>query len=258
MAKARALFVNLTWQTGTDVTTAPPSSEATGYPATNLFAQKRGLPWRSATATTDQHVTLTFSASKTPVAIAVGNVKVHGNGGALKAQWYNGSIYQDLGTFTIPASNRTKILVPLFGLSQATARVRFLFVNTNSTNDYVELAIAYIVDAAGFFQTTVNYADGIDWQPIDASPSRITIGGQEQTRELPPYLNFTAQFKGVPASEYAAWLALRDVVRASRPWILALDPADADKIVYGKASAVRLRGVPLNRWDIDLPFREMV
>jgi hypothetical protein len=258
MAKARVLYVNLAWDLATNVTTAPPSSEATGYPATNLFSQKRSKPWRSATATTDQHVTLTFSGSKTPVAIVIGNFKIH-TGGSVKAQYWTGSVYADLGTFTIPASNRTKV-VALFGLSQATARVRFLFVNTGAVNEYVELGLAYIVDASGFFQTTVNYADGISWVPFDPSTSRSAIGGQEQSRILPAYLQFTASFRGVPeATDYTSWLAVRDVVGCHLPFVLAIDPGNADKIVFGKmSSGLQTTGVPFARWDISVPFREMV
>jgi hypothetical protein len=254
MAKTRVLYRNLAWD---PTVTVASTGDASGYPATNALSQKRSLPWRSTTTTGNQSITFTFSGSKTVLAIVAGNYKIH-TGGTLTAQWANGGAFTSLGTFTIPSSNRTK-LVALF-VSQACTQIRFLFTNTGSVNEFVELGLPVIVDATGYFQATVNYADGLNLVPTDPSPATTSVGGQEQSRTLPSYLQFTAQFIDVPeATDFTSWLAIRDYVGCRLPFVLALDPDNPDKIVFGKMpTQLQTTQRPRTYWNVSLPFREMV
>jgi hypothetical protein len=139
MASARFVYDNEVTKAGVTIAA---SSAASGYPAAYLSNRARWKPWRSGTSTGDQTVTVTFPTSKTVKAIAIVNYLAH-VGGSIKAEYWTGAAWANFaggtGLFTLPASNRTKVVVLWDTTGVSTTQIRITFTNTGAVNAYVEL-----------------------------------------------------------------------------------------------------------------------
>lgn len=243
-------------------TTVAASASATGYAATNLQNTKRTLKWRSSTTTGNQTVTVSFSA-RTINAVAIGDWLLHTSGGTVKAEYKNGggayaAFGGGTGVFTIPSPARTLLSV-LYSTGGVTATdIRITFTNTGAVSAYVELGLLFIADSAGYFTATVNVTDDLGFGLVDPSEERVSIGGQKEFNQKTGYLVVPTEFGWIGATQKDSLLAIRDSVGRRIPVIVAIDPDDANKTIYGRLSDVTLRASHTTRdqWSVRLTVEE--
>jgi hypothetical protein len=253
MARCRFVHVNQVWQAGVTLTA---SAEATGYPATNLLSPKRTLPWRSTTGTGHQTMTIAFASAQTIKVIALVNWRGH-TGGTIKAEYWTGSAWANFGggtgLFTLPASNRTRLVARWDATGVSTTQIRITFTNTAAANEYVELGT---VVAGDYFAPTVNVNEPLGYVPIDPSLSRESEGGQETIWERQPYLSIDAAFEFLPAADTDTLRQIFDAVGRRTPIVLALDPDDVDQTLYGRLAGMPTQHGTLDQWHVRVPFQE--
>lgn len=243
-------------------TTVVASGSATGYAATNLQNTKRTLKWRSTTTTGNQTVTISFSA-RTVNAVAIGDWLLHTSGGTVKAEYKNGGgAYANFGggtgLFTIPSPARTGLSV-LYSTGGVTATdIKLTFTNTGGVNTYVELGLVFVADSAGYFTATVNVTDDLGYELVDPSEERTSVGGQKEFNAKPGYIVVPTEFGWIGASQKDSLLAIRDSVGRRIPVIVAVDPDDLNKTVYGRLADVRLRASHQTRdqWSVRMSVEE--
>lgn len=251
---ARWAYDNHAWIAGT---TYVASGEATGYPATNLASSKRGLVWRSTTTTGSQDVLITFPTSQTVQVVALVNWRAHA-GGTVKAEYWNGAAYVAFGggtgLFTLPASNRTRLIALWSAAGVATTRVRITFTNTAAVSAAVELGVVF---AAAYLEPSVSVANALSYDVADPSVVETSEGGQRQFWIRQAYLELTQAYLQIPAADKDALLAMYDAVGRHGPVVVALDADDPQKVAYGTlAGRISAQHQALDVWNVAVPFVE--
>jgi hypothetical protein len=253
MANARLLATNLAWASGASVAA---SAAATGYPASNLLSPKRTQVWRSSTTTGDQTVTSTLASALAITAIALVNWKKHGTAGTIKVETKNGggayaAFGGGSGLFTLPASNRTRLVI-LFGSATATD-VRITFTNVGAVSDYVELGVLFV---SAYVEPSTNIADALTYTVVDPSVVKRTEGGQRQTWSRTKYLTLASSWSYLSAADKDALLAIYDLVGVGTPIVFALVPANADQIAYGYLQTAGAKHEVIDQWTYGPAFEE--
>jgi len=233
MANARFMWKNWGVQPGVTITS---SSDATGYAAAAALASvDRSNIWRSGTSTGNQNVDFDFTSlgAKTITAVAAINYKVHASGGTLKAQYSTGGAFADFGTFTLTSPNRTNCLI-VYSSQAAVTKIRFLFTNTNTVSDFVELGVGFICDSGHDFTPVGHLVNQRGFTPVDPSPVQYSVGGQRRVYRRPQYLELDAVFPVLRPADVAT---LTDNIYSetgtATPIVFDLSARQADEIVYG-------------------------
>jgi hypothetical protein len=231
------------------------TSATPGYASTNLYnGSKRNLVWRSDTGTGDQWVEVAFGSSKTVLGMVAVNHLIHA-GGSLKGQYWTGAAWADLSTFSTPSSNRTR-LTHIFP-SQATTKVRFYFVNTAAVAQAVELGVAFVVDATGYFAPTRRLSNERSTEPMDPSVMAASLGGQRQFWKRQKTVSLPGRFPAMPQSEADTFQQIWDLVGKTDPIVYCRFPTSLDQSVYGylpeNPSITHVAG---SQWDVDLTVDE--
>lgn len=252
MAKARLLSRNVVLEAATTLTA---SSEATGYAATNLKNNKRGLPWRSSTGTGDQSIEAAFS-SRTIRAVGLLNPVPH-TGGDIILDVDTGSGYGGgIGSFDLSAI-RTNLSV--YYLNATTViKVKAIFDNVGAVNTFAQLGGLFIVDSNGYYEFPVNVSDKLAYAPMDPSEEAVALGGQKFFNERSPFLALRSRCEWVTAAQKDAILAVRDEVGKRTPVIFAVDPDDLDLTIFGRfgAQAFPAEHGTNDRWHLDTSIEE--
>jgi hypothetical protein len=253
MAKARVLGTNLSQATGASVAV---SAAATGYPASNLLSPKRTQVWRSSTTTGDQTVTSTLSAATAITAIALVNWKKHSTAGTIKVETKNGggayaAFGGGSGLFTLPTSNRTRLVI-LFGSATATD-VKVTFANVGAVSDYVELGVLFV---AAYLEPSQNITDALTYTVVDPSLAKRTEGGQKQTWTRTKYLTVSANWTLLSGSDKDSLLAIYDAVGVGTPIVFAFVPTNVDLIAYGYLQGAVAKHKVVDLWAYSQAFEE--
>jgi hypothetical protein len=250
MSTSRLYSVNQVWGASA---TASASGTAAGFTPNSVFSTKRTLIWRSTTTTGDQWIEIDFAGSVALDGMFATDFKIH-SGGKMTPQYWTGSAWANFGgDFTIPASNRTK-LVSQFA-SHSTTKVRIYFTNTATASDYVEAGIVW---AGNSSIPTQNVQPGVTIDSLDPSIKKMTVGGQCQFWKRPSYLSASVVYRPLTTTDRDLILQVFDGVGAHSPAIFAIDPSNVDLTIYGtfvdKVEAQHIAGVV---WAIPVDFQEL-
>lgn len=250
MSTSRIYTVNQVWGSGA---TATASGTASGFTPNSLFSTKRTLIWRSTTTTGDQWIEVDFSGSVALDGMFATDFKIH-SGGKVTPQYWTGAAWAAFGgDYTIPASNRTKLVSQY--ASHNASKVRWYFTNTGTVSDYVELGIGW---AGASSIPTQNVRPGISIENVDPSLKKMTIGGQAQFWRRPNYLTASVVYQPLNATDRDLILQAYDGVGAHSPAIFAIDPSNVDLTLYGTfVEKVQLQHLAGLVWSIPVNFQEL-
>lgn len=249
MATARFVYANLALSA-----TITASAEVTNRPASYLSSPARWKKWRSTTTTGDQNVVFDFGGSQTVQCVALVGWRRH-TGGAIRADYWDGSAWQTFGTFTLPSANPTGLVVLWNTTGVSTTKVRIYFTNTAAASDYVELGVAVI---GTYYAPTYGIADGCELVRVDPSDVVAAIGGQEQAQTRTKYFEVSGQFGAMPEADKDAVLAMYEANGRTVPLLWAVDPDDVDQILYCRLSAVQAFPHAFGtHWDLPIAATEV-
>jgi len=256
MARARFLWDNECVKAGVTITA---SASATGYPGTYLANRARWKPWRSSTTSGNQTVVFDFGTAKTITSVCLVNWKRHTTTGTIKAEYWTGAAYAafDAGTgiFTLPASNRTRVVGLWYTPGRSTSRIRITFTYVSGAADYVELGACV---AGAYVEPAVTLTDDLRFDYNDPSSNVASDDGQEIARQRTKFLSLATEYGAITAADKNNFLTMFDTVGCTLPFIYAVDAADADQVVYGRLTeTLPAAHVTFNRWNVSVPFVEV-
>jgi hypothetical protein len=256
MARARFLWENECVKSGVTITA---SGSATGYPSTYLANRARWKPWRSTTTTGNQNVVFDFGTAKTITAVCLVNWRKHGTTGTIKAEYWTGAAYAafDAGTglFTLPSSNRTRVVGLWYTPGRSTSRIRITFTNTGAVSDYVEVGVCV---AGAYVEPAVTLTDDLRFDYTDPSSNVASDDGQEVARQRTKFLALATEYVAITAADKNNFFTMFDTVGCTLPFIYAVDATDADQVVYGRLTAILPAAhQTFNRWNVSVPFLEV-
>jgi hypothetical protein len=202
------------------------SADATGYPKENAQNAARWKRWRSSTTTGNQNLDVDFGTSKTLQFVAVVDVTAHA-GGTVKAQYWTGAIWTDLGTFTFSTITGVGVL----WVSQATTKVRILFTNTGAVSSYVEVGV---VLAGAYFQPTKQLRPGAALVRRDPTEYSFSVDGQGYAQRRTRYYSMEGEFAPMASTDRDAFITMYETVGRFKPFIFAFDHATMDRCIYGR------------------------
>lgn len=249
MAKARFCYVNQVLSA-----TMSASGSATARPVANLNNSARWKIWRSTTTTGDQYVIADFGSAKTIKVIALVDWVRH-SGGAVRADYWDGAAWQTFGTFTLPSFNPTHVVAVWNTTGVSTTKIRIYFTNTGAVSAYVELGALV---AGDYYQPTYTIIDGFTIEPVDPSLIVEAVEGREETQARPHYHTCAGVFQTEPEADVDGFRLMFATNGRRLPLLYAVDPDDADEILY-----CRLNGLPLKHeygdfWTIAVSVREVL
>lgn len=252
MAKSRLAYVNLATAAATTVTA---STEVTSpaRPASYLKSAARWKKWRSATSTADQWALFTFSGTQTVKVVAIVDWKGH-TGGAIRAEYWDGATYQTFGTYSLPASNPTKLLTLWNTTGVSTTRIRIVFANTAVVSDYVELGV---VVCGSYYQPTYTVIDGFRVTPIDPSVIMAAADGQEEAQTRTMFHQVTGGYDFMPDADFDGFRAVFTAVGSRNPFLFAVDPDDDDLNIYGRLVGITFGQRSGRNYDVPVTVQEV-
>jgi hypothetical protein len=228
------------------------SADAVGYPKENAQNDARWKRWRSSTTTGNQNYDLDLGGSKTIQFVALVNVTAHA-GGTVKAQYWTGAAWVDLGTFTFSALTG----VGMLWVSQATTKVRILFVNSGAVSAYVEIGV---VRCGGYFQPVQQIQPGVLLDRPDPTEHVASVDGQEFAQRRSRFYSVAGVFAPLAAADRDAFIVMDDAVGTYQPFFFALDHASMDRCIFGRfESGLRIAHMPktADLWSAAIALREM-
>jgi hypothetical protein len=244
---------NLTLLTTTTVTA---SSALVNRPAANLKSPARWKKWRSSTSTGNQDFTVDFGTPMLIRAIALVDYKVH-QGGGIRADYWDGAAFQPFGTYTIPASNPTGVIVLWDTVGKLTSKIKPVFLNTIAANDYVEAGVIY----AGSYTEPVERGLDVEFAmyPVDPSTTVVSIGQQEESQKRPIYRMAEGLLKASTRTALDQFRPILDRLGLTDPFLFAADPANVDETLYARLSDLKYpsatdRG---DFWQMPLTVKEV-
>lgn len=206
--------------------TATSSADATGYPKENAQNASRWKRWRSSTTTGNQNWDVDFTTSKTLTFVALVDVTAH-TGGTVKAQYWTGAAYADLGTFTFSTVTGVGVL----WVNQATTKIRILFTNTTATSGYVQVGV---VLAGAYFQPTKQLAPGASMTRRDPTDYSFSVDGQEYAQRRTRYYVVDGVFQPMATTDRDSFVTMYETVGRFKPMIFAFDHATMDRCLYAR------------------------
>jgi hypothetical protein len=250
MAYARFAYENRVLRSATTITA---SSEAADRPATYLKSASRWKKWRSATATTNQTVTVNFNASTLVRVIALVDWRAH-TGGSILAETWTGSAWTSFGTFTLPSTNPTGVIALWNTTGVTTTQIRITFTNTTSANESVEVGV---VVAGTYFQPEHTLSDGFEITPVDPSVIVAALDGQEEAQTRTAYHTARGTFEVLDDTALAGFRALFASAGHRSPFLFAIDPADPGEMLYARLVESPYLHQYQDRWTFPVTVREV-
>jgi hypothetical protein len=248
---ARLAFENLVLASSTSITS---SSDAVGWPVTNLGNSARWIRWRSGSSVGNQNVDSDFGSAKNVTCVVIADAVIH-VGGTVKAQYWTGAVWSDIGTFTVPSPNPTGMIALWFGVIN-TSKVRILFTNTGGVNSYVEIGALFV---GTYFQPALSLAPRYGLKYEDPSVISRSTGGQRSADRRTPYFRLTGNFNE-PETDRASFIALLETCGKHTPFVFAINPDDpAYFVFYGRFDETPLfEHITLYRFGTPFTFSEDV
>jgi hypothetical protein len=233
--------------------TATPTSsaDATGYPKENALNDARWKRWRSSTTAGNQNYDIDFGSSKTIQYVALVDAVGH-TGGTVKAQYWTGAVWTDLGTFTFS----TLTGVGIVWANQSTTKIRILFTNSGAVSSFVDIGT---VRCGGYFQPTAQIQPGVSLIRTDPSQAARSIDGQEFIQRRSLFSTFNGVFRPMEATDRNTFSTMFETVGRFQPFFYALDHSNMDQCLYAKFDVDLALGhvVPsANLWYADVSLRE--
>lgn len=227
------------------------SADATGYPKENVQNASRWKKWRSSTTTGNQNVDIDFGGSKTLTYVALVDVLGH-TGGTVKAQYWTGAAFSDLGTFSFSTITGVGIL----WVNQATTKIRILFTNTGSVNSFVQIGTLM---AGQYFEPTAQIQPGIDLQRIDPTQVIFSLDRQEFAQRRGMYYIFSGSFRPLLTSDRDTFITLYETVGRFKPFFYALIHTNMDRCIYARFDQpldVKHIVPSADQWEIEVSMME--
>lgn len=204
--------------------TAASSADATGYPKENVQNPARRKRWRSSTTNGNQNWDVDFGTSKQIDFVACVDVTAH-TGGTVKAQYWTGAAWVDLGTFTFSTVTGVGVL----WVSQATTKIRILFTNTGAVSAYVQLGV---VLTGGYLQPTKQMSPGAAMARVDPTEYAFSVDGQEFAQRRTRYYRVSGVFSPMNTTDRGLFVTMYETVGRFKPFVFAFDHTVMDRCVY--------------------------
>ena len=253
---ARLVATNLLIASGVTITA---STSATGYSPDNLASPAGWKRWRSAKGNATEWVKFDLGSAKSFQLLAAIHATLH-TGGTLHAQanatdsWSSPTVNELL---TVPSLNLTGVLAKWLTSVQTLRWVRFLFTNTGSLNEYVELGVGI---AGTYLEPKMSIAPGFGLTRVDPSVQRFAIGGQRSVVTRPKYHAVSGQFRLQSVAARDAFRSVWDSNGISVPVLFSLDPNAPSLTFYGSLREMQTnhRETSGDLWDVPFAFAEEV
>lgn len=237
-----------------DVGSLTASSEAAGYPVSNLRHPFRGKTHRTAGITSewvknDSGTAISFNA----MAIVNHNL-VAGDNVTLQANvtdvWTAPSFSQALTV--------TSGIIIAFFAAQSYRWTQLLI--TKAAGTYIEMGRVFI---GTYYEPTRNYSAAWENAIIDPSVTAITLGQQEHCDKVPQHRELSLKFSLFDKAQKDALEAMFKAVGVHTPFIVSIDPADASTAFYVRHAAsphpVADREFPMgDRFNSDMALKEVL
>ena len=232
MSNIRLIYDN----TEFDSATLSATSEASGFPASNLQEQRRKKTWRS-TSLTSQYISIDFGSDMYANCVALINHNLTHNGQFRLTATDNADYESDLKLDTgwidawqtvwgfgeggfgehgfggVPTATEVSELFPgvirIYYFSTTAARYWRLYFSDDSNPDgYFELGRLFLTH---YFEPSYNFAWGWKFIPQDRTQVKYTRGGQPITYILEKQYKVKFNFEWIEKDE--AWSYFVDIIR---------------------------------------------
>lgn len=254
MASSRFAYRNWAWESGATITA---SSEATGYPASNLRSPASWKIWRSTATTGDQWVKIDLGQARALTGCLLRYALLHA-GGTVHFQanatdsWGAPTINT---AFTVPATSRTRVLA-LFFASQSLRWVRIYFTNTAVVSQAVELGVVFPTETLTMPRKVRH---GMLMGVTDLSLQVPSLSGQQQTDRRPQRFDLSIDPNDMEATTRDALLDLVQLVGTHTPIFVVVEDDNPNLAVYGRfVGGVGFKHVPhsMDWWTAPFTFQE--
>lgn len=234
------------------VATITSSADATGFPKDNIRNASRWKKWRSSTTTGNQNIDIDFVSSKTLTFVAIVNPLGH-TGGTIKAQWWNGAVFTDLGTFTLSTLTKLGVL----WVNQATTKIRILFTNTGAVNSFVEVGTVF---TGQYYEPVAQIQPGVGLQRVDPTEYSSSVDGQEFAQRRSAYYIFNGIYRPLQTTDRDTFITIYETVGRFKPFIYALIHTNMDRCIYGRFDqpmAINHINPSADLWSADVSITEV-
>lgn len=224
------------WNNLFDSATLAASTEASGFPATNLQHSTYLKAWRS-TAVSATTLDANLGAAQDIKAFFAyyNNLQVYGAGGTadFHIQADDDSGYGSLGVndqIKVTAAMVTSGMIGKFWATAQSFRYWRELIVDAAPNTYIRQGRIFLGD---YFQTTYNAsASSPDTQDIDPSTVLVSANGQKQANVLTKYRRLIYRWNALPASDIATLKTIYAAVGVNKPYFICDDETDIASATY--------------------------